>query len=349
MEVSADPITAFSYRLLTHVEDLVSNAKPPVETFSFGPLVVEMQVVGDVLRQRLTRAIEFARLSESYEPRSVWQIRAIDGKPSGIGAPPYRITSRQHLDRLHNYERDQLSVRYNPITLTWSACFGARRLAAIWTADVALMPDWDDAAPCRELFHRMILPTECFLAHAAGIGVGGRGVLLTGRSGSGKSTTTAAAVTSGLVTAGDDFVLVDPRSRRTYALYDSLKLDSRSGQRFAELTAHAANANRDPSEKCRVHLARSHPSGFARQLPIDAVLLAQADGARKTSIVPATPGEAMRALVPSTICLVRGGEAETIHKSTLFLRNMRAFRCDLGSDPKEAIATISAFVNDLSP
>jgi serine kinase of HPr protein (carbohydrate metabolism regulator) len=46
----------------------------------------------------------------------------------------------------------------------------------------------------------MTLSTECFLAHAATIGINGKGVLLTGPSGSGKSTTAAAAALSGLVT-----------------------------------------------------------------------------------------------------------------------------------------------------
>jgi hypothetical protein len=347
MQGYVDPITAFSYKLLAHIEDFARKTEPPAVTFSFGPLVVEMKIVGDTFRQRLTHAIEFARLSEPGEPDSAWRILAIDGRTSGIGAPPYRVTNRQHLDRLHHCEHQQLSVRYNSITSTWSAYFGAQRLAAIWTADAERLPGWDDAAPCRELFHQMTLPTECFLAHAAGIGVGGKGVLLTGRSGSGKSTTTAAAALSGLLTTGDDIVLIDPRSSRAHALYDSLKLDLRSAERFFELAAHAVNADREPSEKCRIHLSQSHPSTFVHQLPINAILLPRADGASKTSIFPATPGEAMRALVPSTICLIRGGESETIRKSTAFLRKIRAFHCNLGSDPMEAVDAISTFVTDL--
>lgn len=77
---------------------------------------------------------------------------------------------------------------------------------------------------------------------------------------------------------------------------------------------------------------------FVRQLRVKAILLPRTDGGAATTIIPATVGEAMRALVPTTICLIRGGEAETIRKSTAFLRRLPAYHCRLGSDPREAAA-----------
>ena len=347
-EGGADPIDDFVESVRAHIESVVEANDPPAETFSFGPLVVSMQIIGDAFRRRLVRPIEFARQPDAGERNSAWRILAIDGNAAGVGAPPYRITSRQHLERVHQSKDRQLNVRYNPNTLTWSACFGASRLAVIWTADAESLPDNDDWSPCRELFHRMLLPTECFLAHAAVIGAGGKGIFLTGPSGSGKSTTTAAAALGGLVTAGDDFVLVDPRPARAYALFNSLKLDMRSAGWFPELAAHAVNADCDPTEKRRIYLSRSRPSAFVARLPINAVLLPHADGAAKTGIVPASSADAMRALVPSTVFLVRGGEVETTRKCTAFLRQMPAYHCSLGSDPRELIDTISAFIAGLS-
>src|ERR1700685_3643180 len=100
------------------------------------------------------------------------------------------------------------------------------------------------------------------------------------------------------MTAGDDFVLVDPGAGRIHALYDALKLDSRGCEWFPELAAHVVNRNRERSAKSRVHLWRSRPSALVQQLPIDAILLPRAAGAPKTAITSATVAEAMRALVP---------------------------------------------------
>jgi hypothetical protein len=346
----ADPISAFAERLLANVENVIADLDPPSMSFSFGPLIVEFRIVADVYRRRLTQAIEFARFLEPSLIDSAWRIMAVDGAVNGVGTPPewrFRITNSRHLERLHQTDDQQLSIRYDPTTLTWSAVFRARRLAFVWTANAAQLPDWDDSAPCRDLFNWMTLSTECFLAHAATIGINGKGVLLTGPSGSGKSTTAAAAALSGLVTTGDDFILVDPRSAQAYALYDSLKLDSRSSEWLPEMASHAVNAVGEASPKCRVHLARSYPLAFVRRLPINAILLPRTDRAAKTTISPATAAEAMRALVPSTICLVRGGEAETIRKSASFVRKMPAYHCDLGPNPREAVAIISAFITNL--
>jgi hypothetical protein len=345
----ADPIAAFAEKLLVYLEGVAK--KHATSVFTFGPLVVEMKVVGDFFRRRLTQAIEFALSPADLAMRPAWRIIAVDGAQSDAGAPPgwtFPVTSTRHLERLHHCADRQLTVRYNPATSTWNAVCGTRRLAVVWTADAARLPDWDDAAPCRDLLHWMTLSTGYFLAHAAAIGVRGKGVLLTGPGGSGKSTTAAAAAMNGLMTAGDDFVLVDPQAVQAHALYDTIKLDARSAQWFPDLAASAVNQKRDPAAKARIHLSQRRPASFAHRLPINAILLPHAGGATRTSIKAATGAEAMRALVPSTICLLRGGEAETVRKSTSFLRELPSFHCDLGADPHEAIAAISAFIADLS-
>jgi hypothetical protein len=342
-----DPISAFAFELLAYVEGVAAASEPPGAAFSFGPLHVDIRVVGEDFRRRLTRAIDFARVTGPVPGRSPWRITALDGAAAGIAAPPdwtFRVTSPRHLERLHHSDDQQLCVRYNPSTSTWSAVFFPQRAVVIWTADARQLPDWDDSAPFRDMFHWMLLHTEFFLAHAATVGVDGKGILLTGRGGSGKSTTAAAAALGGMVTTGDDFVLIDPQSTCAHALYDCVKLDQQSAGWLPQLSAHAVNAGRDPGVKYRIHLAENFRSAFTDYLPINAVLLPRIEGSAKTEITPATIGEAMRALVPSTICLIRGGESETIRKATSFLRQIRAYNCLLGSDPREAVDAISKFV-----
>jgi hypothetical protein len=351
IDVNAEPTGLFALRLLAYVEKVVAQSKPLAATYSFGPLDVEMQVVGDNLRRCLTQAIDFATLLNANERASYWKIMAIDGAVAGVDEPQawnFPVTNRRHLERLHYYGDHQIGLRYNPTARTWMAIFGARRLAVVWTADAERLPDWYASAPCRDLFHWMTLPTECFLAHAAAIGIGDTGVLLTGPGGSGKSTTVATAVLGGLATAGDDFILIDPRTGLAHALYDCIKLDRQCGGRLSELARHSANPDAEPATKLRIHLSHCRPSSFFRHLPIRAVLLPRVDGASETTIVPATQGEAMRALVPSTVCLIRGGEIETIRKASSFIRTMRAYHCSLGPNPEQTVAAIISLIAGLS-
>jgi hypothetical protein len=341
----------FADGLIDYVDKLVAVQQPPSEHFAFGSLTVDLSVFGDAFRRRLTTPIDFARLPPTNCRASEWRIVAVDGIASGSGPPPkmnFEAVGGEQVRRGLQRLEQRLMVYYDPVTLTLRMLSSRRRLAVIWTPDAARIPEWEDYAPLRDLLHWMTLPTECFLAHAAAIGVAKAGVLLMGPSGSGKSTTTAAAALRGLKIAGDDFVLIDPRPVRAYALYDYIKLDSNSTKWFPDLKGEIVNPMHGPAEKGRIPLAQSRPQTFARWLPIAAALLPHVTSQATTTITRASPSEAVRALFPSTISIVAGGAAEMFQKSAAFLRNLPAHHCNLGTDPFEVIDTISAFVGDLA-
>lgn len=342
---------AFANDLIDYVDKLVAVRQPPTERFAFGPLTVDLRVIGDDFRRRLTTPIDFARLPDTKCRASSWQIVAIDGIASGAGAPPQlksEVRGGGQVPRgLQRFER-RLMVYYDPVTLTLRMLSSRRRFAVIWTPDAARIPQWDDSAPLRDLLHWITLPSECFLAHAAAIGIGKTGFLLVGPSGAGKSTTIGAAALRGLTTAGDDFVLIDPRSVEAHALYDYIKLDSDSAELFPDLKSEIANPMHGPAEKGRVHLRQSRPQTFARSLPVAAVFLPRVAGLPITKIVRASPSEAVRALVPSTISIVAGGAAEMFRKSAAFLRNLPVYHCNLGTDPFEAVDAMVDFIGGLA-
>jgi hypothetical protein len=347
---NAGSIGAFAQELIDYVDGVVKAQRPFTERFSFGPLAIELSIVGDVFRRRMTTAIGFARLPGAEHSGTAWRIAGIDGVAAGVGPPPQtKLTTREaeQAQRILPHAERKLMVRYDPNALTWRLLSLHKRLGSIWTADAARIPDWEDAAPFRDLFHWMTLPTDYFLAHAAAIGIGKAGVLLIGPGGSGKSTTAAAAALRGLRIAGDDFILVDPQPAQAYALYDCIKLSIDSVERFPQLRAEIVNPVHGPVEKGRIHLYRNRPLAFARSLPITAAILPRVTGQSMTTIAPATASDGVRALVPSTIFLVDGGEAETMRKASSFLRKLPLYHCNLGTDPFEAMDTISAFIGDL--
>ena len=68
------------------------------------------------------------------------------------------------------------------------------------------------------------LDHDLLAMHSAAVEVDGRGVLLIGASGAGKSTTAMACAAAGLGFLGDDLCLVDPRSRTVHSWYSTMKL-----------------------------------------------------------------------------------------------------------------------------
>ncbi len=341
----------FADELFDRVEQLSFNGAALKTTYAFGNFVFDLTSVGKPFADRFRRAIRFAEVEPEADISAKWNVIALDGCASETAIPPiWKLVSAghsRHLERLHQSEDGDLIVRFNSDTITWSGVSYKRRSAIVWTADASALPLWEEAAPFRDLFHWMTLPSNRFLAHTAAIGFDSSAVLLTGAGGSGKSTTTAAAIMAGLHTTGDDFVLIDPDIGRALAIYDTIKLDAKGSAWFPRLAQLAPDQSFCPSEKRRIHLSPTYPNQFVKSLPISAILLPRVAHLSKTQIMPATSADAFRALVPSTTCLIRGGEATTIKKASAFLRKLPTYQCNLGNDPNEAAATITNFLGSL--
>lgn len=339
----------FADDLFDRVEQLGSVAGAQKTTYAFGDFVFDLTLVGKTFADRFTRAIQFAETEADPPSPAQWRIIAVDGQESRAVIPPnWKFVSgahARHAERLHQSEDGQLIVRFNPDTLTWTGVSYKRRSAIVWTFDAAALPDWEEAAPFRDLFHWLTLPSGSFLAHTAAVGLNGRALLLTGVGGSGKSTTTAAAITAGFQTTGDDFVLIDPDAGNALAIYDTIKLDDKGAAWFPALSQLAVNRPSSAAEKRRIHLCPAYGDQFAKSLRISAILLPRVAGLQKTEIKPANAADAFRALVPSTTCLIRGGEATTIKKASAFLRTLPSYHCYLGNNPDEAARTIADFLS----
>ena len=72
------------------------------------------------------------------------------------------------------------------------------RRALYWVRRASDLPFWEIASPFRILFHWWAQSWGGQVAHAAAVGVNGRGVLLAGKSGSGKSTAALACLRQGM-------------------------------------------------------------------------------------------------------------------------------------------------------
>jgi len=341
VETRIDTIANLGLTVLDRAIEIVDSTQTATRTYRFGPLTVALQVAGPEYAQRLT-AIDFAYTKDS-DP-DAFRIIALDSSDPGVGSLPHKEYLQAYgrqLEQQFESQSAQLMMRYDTNGDIWRVASLARRSAVIWTADARQLPEWEMAAPLRDLLHWACVRMPWFLAHGAAIGTDDHGILFTGPSGAGKSTTTAAALLSGLRTAGDDFVLLDPVERTMNALYDSVRLDADGVQRLPDFCHTARNPSWDGGEKVRFRASAVQPNAFAPRLHLSAIVvscLAQAD---KTLVAPATQSEVMRALAPSTLLLLRGGQTGTAAKLAELVRSIPGLRVDLGRDPLEVAGVLA--------
>jgi len=164
--------------------------------------------------------------------------------------------------------------------------------------------------------------------HAAAVGLESGGVLLAGRGGSGKSTTALACLRSPLRYVADDYcVLSVAGAPHAHALYSSAKL-ARS-----QLDRLAPGAQSEPcDDKEVVFLAGAFRAKLLAGFPIRAVLAPRITGRARTTVADVSPGEAMRALAPSSLFQLGGARQRRLAAIARLVRTVPCYRLDLGTD-----------------
>lgn len=207
------------------------------------------------------------------------------------------------------------------------------------------IPPWEVGSPLRLFLHWAYAAADMRLTHAATLGLSGRGVLIVGPSGSGKSATTLAGVLSGLDSVGDDYVLVDIGSRvLAHPVFTVLKQD-REGLRRAGLPTAAVDAA--PANwrgKVELDAAACSLNGLAERIEIFALLLPEIARVPRTTLQRVTNHEAALALAPSAVFQLPGDGTEGFRFLAALVRRLPAFRVRLSEDPAEIAGAIGSFL-----
>lgn len=203
----------------------------------------------------------------------------------------------------------------------------------------------EQVAPLRSLFHLWYQESKFFMCHAAGIAFGDQGILLTAKGGSGKSTSSLAAIKHGLNYAGDDFLLVDSEECIAYSLYNVAKLELPQFEMFKELKPFIENIESTPKEKGQVFLTKIYPNQICNQFKIKAILIPVFSKGIDTKVFKCSKSDAIKALVPSSIWIMRGSPSSA-NKMISFINKLDCFTLSTGTDLKQIPDTIKEVINE---
>jgi len=220
-----------------------------------------------------------------------------------------------------------------------------------WTADAARLPAWECASPLRHLLHWWLAANGLQQVHAGAIGTDRGAVLVVGRGGRGKSTTTLAGLGAGLKYVGDDYVAVEMTDRPlVHSLYNAGKLEPHHLDRFPDLREHATI---DPpgldgdfeQPKAVVYVHAQFPQQTVSTLPLVGIVVPTIAAGGKTALLPASRAEALRALAPSTLLQLHVGEQGLLTSLAALVTRLPAYTLQLGDD-LERVGPLIASVTD---
>jgi len=208
------------------------------------------------------------------------------------------------------------------------------------------IPPWETGSPLRLFLHwAYAADDDMRLTHAATLGLNGRGALIAGASGSGKSGTTLAGLLNGLNSAGDDYVLVEQGSRIVaHSVFTVFKLDTDGLSRTGMERADFGDTRLNWHGKIEFNAAKFRPRAFTDRMEISALLIPEIAGSRNTVIERASMHEAALALTPSAVLQLPGDAEKGFRFFSGLARRLPAFRVRLSKDPVEIAAAIGSFL-----
>lgn len=267
-----------------------------------------------------------------------------DSGHTGIDMPPPPCGRNRFTDRGDiwgfNSERIRLAFIYGEYSV--NLYDRDSRWGLYWVPSVSGYPYWSKASPLRPLFHWCMEQCGCQLVHGAAVGCDGRAVLITGKGGIGKSTTSLEALSRGMQFAGDDYLVValDPEPR-VYPLYATAKVNPGKQETFPRLMPHMAHEATGPEEKTVFRLYPAFKEQMAGPMKLTSVVVPEITGEPVTRFeVFESKNEVKHHASFTTVCQLPKAGQTTYAFFHRLVEALPTYRLKLGSDPEQMCAAL---------
>ncbi len=296
----------------------------------------------------LARAIDHAFIPAPENPQASGSCRIFIAHP-GIGGVPAPASWGRGEYNHHSFanrlaEAGLRGSYYHDLDF-WQFHDPQRHVGAQLMASADAFPPWDQAAPLRSFLHWEYAARGMRLTHAGTLGIGGKGVLLAGSGGAGKSGTVVAGLINGLDSVGDDYVLIDRADRVTARpLFATLKQDPEGFRRLKLKDRLKTYQPLNWQGKHAFHINEIAPRPIPARLDIMALMVPHISGGTKSTIMSISRKDAMIALAPSGVVQMPGEREAGFRFFSEITRDLPCWRLSLGTEPQEIAGVIADFI-----
>ena len=220
-----------------------------------------------------------------------------------------------------------------------------------WVEDAERIPYWEQATPMVYLLDWWLRDRNMHMLHAGAVGTATGGVILVGKSGSGKSTTTLSALQSELLYAGDDYVGVSLGGEPyVHGLYGSGKLMPNHVERLPFLLDALANTDQLDVEKAVVYVHEHWPDNVSSGFPLRAIVAPRVTpGLGEARLREASALEGFTALAPSTVFQMHTRGQDSLTRVRRLVETVPSYVLELGSDIASIPRAIAELLGRLDP
>ena len=233
-------------------------------TYRIGPFSFALVFASPALERKLVKAFDHIETHEGGEADltiGLWDHAETDS--------PFHNLDWEKLNRRVGYCDPPVYLHYDG---TLSALCENRGYFAV--RDTAALPYWVSGSPLQVILNVWLRERGMQLTHTAAISNGKRALLLAGKGGSGKSTTTLACLREGLRYIGEDYCVLAPGGREpsVFSIYQSAKWKKNTRELFPDYEKYIANPKEADAEKALVFYRDFFPKQIELSSPVGGIV-----------------------------------------------------------------------------
>jgi hypothetical protein len=333
-----------AYRVFQEAQQ---NAGETVERFySIGDYTIKLKFAGPDLVPLITPALEHLEISAAPSALTI-HLWDNESTKTAMPPPPWTLDDYSARGEIRDYNNDRFSTACNKGSGALSILDSKIDSALWWIRSTSNFPFYESGSPLLTIFHWWLKRHGKQVVHAGAVGTKDAGVLMVGKGGSGKSTTTIACLKSELFYAGDDYSILSSAPKPyVFSLYSSGKLNADHIINFPDLVPKISNAERTDIEKPLLFLNQYYPDKIIKGFPIKAIFLPRITGLPETTLTPATSALGLMALAPSTLFQLSYANQASFREIAQFTKQVPCYHLNLGTQIEKIPDVISKFLND---
>ncbi len=330
---SGSPHTFFAQLGQAFEKAVAASSKPLERVYAIAGHSIRLRFAGPALLTHVTRAITHLATAPVRKPALTICIWDSCSTHTPIPSPAWGLDSYRSSGEIREFTTERFFTGFQLGAGILGMVDLERGLGFYWIRSAAQVPAYESAAPLRLVLYPWLHAHHTLAIHAGAVGLPEGGVLLAGPSGSGKSSTALACLTSDLFYTADDFCLVNRECPLTvFSLYSTAKLHQPGLQRLPQIASLAADAEPRDGEKAIVYLGEQRREKLLNHFPLKAIFIPRVTHRAQTQLQPASPAAALSALTSGTLLLLPHAARETFHALSEMVRQVPCFYLQVGTD-----------------
>lgn len=353
----ADPVAFFESTSITF-EQVIHHVGGAIDRFyNLHGHTIRLRFAGPALIPRITPALQHwaAPSSDSAELTIfLWD----DTSTNTVMPPPpwtnlgvynpagYWDGIYTRRGEVRGYNTDRICTAFHMGSDVLCALDKAQGKAVYWTPNAEGLPQWETGSPLRTILHWWFGQYGFQFVHAGAVGTPEGGVLLVGKGGSGKSTTTLTCLNSDLLYVSDDYCMVSTEpAPKAFNLYSTGKVRIDNLHRVPHLKPAVGSKDRLESDKVLFFLDQFLPEKLIPSFPLKAILVPRITGLADTRLSPAPTTAALTGLSLSTMNQLPGAKGTVIQRLARLVESIPCYYIELGTDLAQIPNIIKEFLN----